>query len=82
MKPETKPKLTPRQKQIVKKMQDGWRMLTGLSDTTGQPYYHVSKGYDNDYFKSNVFAALINKGVIYQESRYFEYVLTGLGESI
>lgn len=75
-------KLSKKQKEIVKKMQDGWIMIMGASETTGRPYQLVSKGYENTYFNSTVFSALLSKNMIYQEPRFHEWVLTETGENI
>lgn len=78
-----KVKLTPRQREIVKKMQDGWRLIIIRSDSTGSLIQYVSKGFENDFFNSTVFSALLSKGIIYQGyERPFEYILTKTGESI
>ena len=75
-------KLTKRQREIVKKMQDGWGLFVGLSES-GRVYQHVSKGYENDYFNVSVWNALRANGLIDQEQSHpFNWELTKLGESI
>jgi hypothetical protein len=76
------PKLTPKQKEIILKMNEGWMLSIGQSESTGSIYYCVSMGYENTYFRGDVFTALVNKNLIYQDTRPpFYYILTELGES-
>lgn len=76
-------KLTPRQKDIINKMRDGWILLIGQSDGTGRTYHQLSKGYENDYFSNTVFSVLHANGLIYQQqSPPFDWGLTRNGENI
>lgn len=59
--------------------------LIGRSETTERFYYLISKGYDNIYFNSNVFANLLKKGLIEQGDGNFsswDYQLSKLGREI
>lgn len=78
----TEIKLTQKQKQVVRLMQEGWGLFIGNSETNGRQYYNVSKEFTRVYFNATVFSNLLSKGLIYQEQRHFEYVLTEIGESI
>lgn len=76
-------KLSKRQLEIVKKMQDGWVLFTGISETTNNQYFFISKGFDKDYFNATVFKHLLEKEIIYQEYEHpFDYILTSIGESL
>lgn len=76
-------KLTKRQKEIIKKVQDGWILFNGVSESTGRIYYGITKGFDNIYFNATVWYNLLEKKLIYQEVRRpYDYHLTELGESI
>lgn len=71
-----KAKLTKREKEIVNKLNDGWEIFVGVSDYNGTVYYNLSKDFDNDYIRSDVFSNLIEKGVIYQNARGNYWELT------
>lgn len=77
-------KITKRQKEIVKLMQEGYPLIIGLSETTGQPYYMIASthnnGYGNTYFNATVFSNLLAKKLIYQYKDQYE--LTPDGENI
>ena len=76
-------KLTPKQKQLIKLMQDGYILLIGQRDTDNSTYYLVSKGYHNIYFRSDTFGHLYEKGLIYKEnSRPFSWLLTTYAENL
>jgi hypothetical protein len=76
-------KLSKKQKEVVKLMQDGWILLVGQSETNGSVYQYVSKGYDRVDFNATVFYNLVGKGIVFQQQHHpFNYVLTSLGESI
>lgn len=84
---EKKIKLSPKQKEIIRYMRDGYPMLIGVSDTSGRNYYMVAgthnNGFDNTYFNVRVFSNLLKKGIVYQQfSHPFNWVLTDLGETI
>lgn len=70
-------KLTKKQIEIVFLMQNGYILLIGQSETSFRPYYMVSKGYTNVYFRSDTFARLMESDLIYQELSYpFNWLLT------
>ncbi len=79
----TEIKLTKKQKEIVKKMREGWVLMVGQSETSGRIYQMVTKGYDRTYFNSTVFSNLLQKDIIYQQnSPPFDYILTDRGKTI
>lgn len=76
-------KLTVKQKEIVKKMQSGWVLMVGQSETNSSIYQMVTKGFERIYFNSTVFSNLISKDMIYQQNHHpFDWVLTKKGEEI
>lgn len=84
---KTNVKVSKKQMEIIKYMQDGFPLLIGQSETTGRQYYMIASthnnGYGNTYFNAMVFTNLLYKGLIYQEmSPPFKYILTTLGKSI
>jgi hypothetical protein len=70
-------KLTPRQKEVVKKLQEGWVFITG-SDFGAI----LSKGYENEQIRLNLFFNLVKKGIIWQEHEHYNYILSDLGREI
>lgn len=71
--------LTPKQKKVIKDLQNGGMLLTDRS------YYgaYVYSPENKDYRINVVFYFLIDNGIIYQQLSYpFDYVLTKLGHSI
>lgn len=71
-------KVSKRQKEIIHKMLDGYLLMIGQSETTGMPYYLVTKGYDNHYFNYTVFKNLLEKKLIAEDYNTYDYVLTKL----
>lgn len=78
-----KTKYTKRCIDIVYLMQNGWILLVGISETSGRPYFQVTKGFERDYFNSRVFDRLLRDGLIYQESSPpFDWTLTEDGKTM
>jgi hypothetical protein len=80
-------KLTPKQKEIVKFMQDGYPLFTGISESNGRQYYMIggthNKGFGNTYFNTNVFGNLLSKKLIQQMKQHpYDWELTDLGDSL
>lgn len=72
-------KLTPKQKEVVKRLQNGYVLITDC-DNIGA---WVGSTKDQFYIGGRVFWNLVHKGIIYQELGYpFNYVLTQLGKTI
>lgn len=81
MRAKEKAKITKRQLEIVTLMYSGFIMIIGQSETTGRPYYMITKGYDNIYFNASTFSRLLSNGLIYQQYQWpQDYVLTEFGE--
>ncbi len=79
-------KLTPKQKEIIKLMREGYPLMIGQSEFSGRQYYMIAsthnKGYDNTYFRADTFSHLLAKGLIQFNNETFDYLLTKLGQTI
>jgi hypothetical protein len=74
-------KLTKTQIKIIQLMYLGYELFIHASDTDNKLSYYISKGYDNIYFRSDVYGRLLSNELIYQEQRCpFSYILTDKGE--
>lgn len=78
-------KLSDKQKEIVRLMQDGFPLMIGTSETSGRQFYLIAsthnKGLGNTYFTARVFSALLAKGLIFFDNGSFDYELTELGKT-
>lgn len=77
---DKKIKLTPKQKEVIKALQDDFILITG-NDMKGAD---VAKGYLYFHITNRVFWNLVDKGLIYQTGQegHFNFELTPLGKSI
>jgi len=82
--PNNKIKVTPKQKEIILKMRDGWIFISGRSDITDRIYYGITKGFECIYFSARVFSNLLEKQLVEPDTSHREwpYVLSKLGKTI
>jgi hypothetical protein len=78
---DKKIKLSPKQKEVIKDLQNGWSLCTS-SDVKGA-WVSKSKNVKEYHINNRVFWNLVDKGLIFKNFRaHFNYTLTALGKTI